>query len=293
MTRPTSPPATGVVGRIAANRQSIRYRMCMQITIVQYDITWEDKQTSQLQMNAMLDDSPPHEHGFVLVPELCDVGFSLNLDAIVDDRTTDWARERAMRDRCWIQYGEARIGPDGRGLNRANVVDPDGVVRGTYDKIHPFSHGRESEHYSGGDSLQLVDIGGLIVCPMICYDLRFPELWRLARMAGAEAFAIGASWPAARSEHWKRLLVARAIENQAFVFACNRCGSDPHLDYAGGSMIVSPTGEILAEGGTGAGLLQIDVDPGESRNWRNEFRCHDDLNEALLGTIDVKKSDPA
>lgn len=293
MTRPISPPPGRRGGPHPPNRQAIGYGVCMQITIVQYDIIWEDKHASQLQMNAMLDESPPHEHGFVLVPELCDVGFSLNLDAIVDDRTTDWARERAMRDRCWIQYGEARRGPDGLGLNRAHVVDPDGVIRGTYDKIHPFSHGRESEHYAGGNSLQLVDIGGLIVCPMICYDLRFPELWRLARMAGAEAFAIGASWPAARAEHWRSLLVARAIENQAFVFACNRCGSDPHLDYAGGSMIVSPTGEILVDGGTGPGILQAEIDPKQVGDWRNEFRCHDDLNGAFLGSIEVKKSDPA
>ena len=265
----------------------------MQVSIVQYDISWEDKSTSQAYMNAMLDASPPHEHGFVLVPELCDVGFSMNLETIVDDRTGEWARQRAIRDRVWIQYGFADRDEHGRGLNCTAIADPSGRVHDRYTKVHPFSHGLESKHYAGGDRLVLVEVGDLLVCPMICYDLRFPELWRLARRAGAQAFAIGASWPAVRHEHWRSLLIARAIENQAFVIGCNRCGSDPHLDYAGGSLIIDPTGTVLAEADDTPTLLQADIDPSAADRWRNEFRCHDDVHEALLGTIEVVRSNPA
>ena len=265
----------------------------MQISIVQYDITWEDKAASQAYMNAMLDAAPPHEGGFVLVPELCDVGFSMNLDTIVDVRTAEWARDRAMRDRTWIQYGHAERADDDRGLNCATIVDPSGTDHATYRKVHPFSHGLESRHYDGGTRLVLVDVGGLLVCPMICYDLRFPELWRLARLAGAQAFSIGASWPAVRQGHWRSLLIARAIENQAFVFACNRCGADPYLEYAGGSMIIDPTGEILAEADDTPALLQADIDTDSVGRWRSEFQCHDDVHEAFLGSIEVVRSNPA
>lgn len=278
---------------VGARTVAIRYRVTMQVTIVQYDIAWEDKTGSQQRMNAMLDAAPPDEQGFVLVPELCDVGFSMNLETIVDDRTATWARERAMRDHSWVQYGHAQLDADGHGLNCATVVDPMGTVHGTYRKVHPFSHGRESRHYVAGRELLLVDIGGLLVCPLICYDLRFPELWRLARQAGAEAFAIGASWPSTRHAHWRTLLIARAIENQAYVFACNRCGADPYLEYAGGSMIVSPRGDVLAEADSNPTLLQIEIEPEDARAWRDEFRCHDDVNEAFLGTIDLTRADPA
>ncbi len=265
----------------------------MQVSIVQYDISWEDKIASQAYMNAMLDASPPHEDGFVLVPELCDVGFSMNLDAIVDGQTEEWARQRALRDRTWIQYGFADRDEDGRGLNCATIATPSGTLHDTYTKVHPFSHGLESRHYAGGGRLVLVEVGDLLVCPLICYDLRFPELWRLARRAGAQAFAIGASWPAVRQDHWRSLLIARAIENQAFVFGCNRCGSDPYLEYAGGSMIIDPTGTVLAEADDTPTLLQSDIDPSAADRWRDEFRCQDDVHDAFLGTITVVRSNPA
>src|SRR5690606_2545669 len=94
----------------------------------------------------------------------------------------------------------------------------------------------------------------------ICYDLRFPELWRLGALAGAEVFTIGASWPDARQHHWRSLLIARAIENQAYVVAVNRVGRDPHLGYAGGSMIVSPMGEVLAEADAAPQVIQAELD---------------------------------
>ena len=87
--------------------------------------------------------------------------------------------------------------------------------------------------------------------------------------------------------------MARAIENQAFVFASNRCGADPYLEYAGGSMIVSPQGTMLAEADSNPTLLQIEIEPEDVRAWRDEFRCHDDVNEAFLGTIDLTRTDPA
>ena len=97
---------------------------------------------------------------------------------------------------------------------------------------------------------------------MICYDVRCPELRRIAAGAGAEVFTIGASWPSARQSHWRSLLIARAIENQAYVVSVNRVGADPHLQYVGGSVIVSPTGEILAEAdGETPQVVLADIDP--------------------------------
>ena len=265
----------------------------MQVYAAQFDIVWEDKQASQARMDALLERRPPAPGSLLLTPEMGDVGFSFNLDRIVDDRSVEWAMRTAKRYGCHVQHGHAELAEDGRGLNTAFIVSPDGDVIGRYRKVHPFSYGGEIKHFAPGSRLQLFELGGLKYCPLICYDLRFPELWRLARRAGAEVFTIGASWPAARADHWRALLIARAIENQAYVVACNRTGSDPHLDYAGGSMIISPQGEILAEAGDETALLQAVLDPGAVTDWRGTMRCQDDVNDRFLGAIEIDHGPPA
>ena len=264
----------------------------MHVTIVQYDITWEDKAASQETMDSMLAEHPPVEGGLVLLPELGDVGFSFNIDRICDDASITWATRTARRYGCWVQHGHVERADDGRGLNTATLVAPDGTIAGSYRKIHPFSYGGEASHYAAGDRLLLRNVEGACLCPFICYDLRFPEAWRLARRAGAEIFTIGASWPAERTAHWRALLIARAIENQSFVLACNRTGSDPHLSYAGNSMIISPRGEVIAEADDSSVVLQARIDLEEVRSWRDTMRCQDDVVEGFLGGIEVD-SDPA
>jgi omega-amidase len=260
----------------------------MHISILQYDITWEDKDASQSTMNAMLEASPPAEGGLLLLPELGDVGFSFRVDRISDERSLEWARSTAIQYRCWVQHGYAEQDDDGRGLNTASLVAPDGTLVGSYRKIHLFPDG-ESSHYAAGDRLVLRHVDGACLCPFICYDLRFPELWRLARRAGAEVFTIGASWPAERNAHWRAMLIARAIENQAFVVACNRTGSDPHLSYVGNSMVISPRGEIIAEADDSSTLLHADINLDEVHSWRETMRFQDDAEDRFLGSIEIDR----
>lgn len=222
---------------------------------------------------------------YVLLPELGDTGFSCDLDKIVDDQTLPWARRLAQRLGIWLQPGFAEYGPDGMGRNCAAIISPQGDVLGIYRKVHPFSFGREIDHYRGGEELVLRPCPRAVTCPMICYDLRFPELWRIAAGAGAEVFTIGASWPSARQSHWRALLIARAIENQAYVVSVNRVGADPHLPYVGGSVIVSPTGEILAEAQDAPTILQAELDLDALHRWRNEFPALKDMRRQLVGSI--------
>src|SRR5688572_8583279 len=193
----------------------------MRFACVQYEIVWEDKAANHAIVERMLDEAQPRiEPGaFVLLPELGDTGFSMNLDRIADDHSLAWAIDLAKRRRIYLQHGFARrASPTAaampRGRNCVVIVSPEGEVLADYEKIHPFSYGREAEHYSGGDHLCIARCGESIVCPLICYDLRFPEIWRLAAMAepSAEVFAIGASWPSSRQHHWRALCIARAIE---------------------------------------------------------------------------------
>lgn len=262
----------------------------MRVAAVQFDIAWEDKPANHATVEAMLRDAAVAPGTYVLLPELGDTGFSFDLPKIADGKTLPWARTLARELGVWVQPGFAENASDGKGRNCAAIVSPQGEILGIYRKVHPFSYGRESKHYSGGDRILIRDCEGAAVCPMICYDLRFPELWRAATLAGAEIFTIGASWPEARQTHWRALLIARAIENQAYVVAVNRVGADPNLNYAGGSMIISPTGEILDEAGESPKVLIADLDMDALRGWRAEFPALRDVRGDLLGTMTVDKS---
>lgn len=259
----------------------------MVFAAVQYDIAWEDKPANHARMEAMIKEAKLPEGTFVLLPEMCDTGFSFNLDRIVDDSTIEWARGLCERLGLWVQVGFPRRGPDGRGRNCAAIISPQGHVVADYEKVFPFSYGKEIEHFSGGDQIAVAEIGVHVVCPLICYDLRFPELWRLGTLAGATAFTIGASWPAPRQSHWRSLLIARAIENQAFIIGVNRVGSDPHLPYAGGSMIISPKGEVLAEADDAPEVIRASCNVSDVAAWRREFPALKDIRQDLLGRIEV------
>jgi omega-amidase len=131
------------------------------------------------------------------------------------------------------------------------------------------------------------DDGTWRVAPAICYDLRFPELFRLAALAGAEVFMIGASWPSPRAAHRRALAIARAIENQAYVIACNRIGRDPNTDHAGDSFVVAPSGEVIAEAGDAENVLVATLDRAELLRWRDRFPALRDLRRSMLGNVRV------
>jgi predicted amidohydrolase len=130
-----------------------------------------------------------------------------------------------------------------------------------YRKIHPFSYSGEHERYDAGDQLTTVDVDGVRCSLFVCYDLRFAdEFWAVADRT--DCYLVPANWPAARREHWRTLLRARAIENQAYVVGVNRVGEGGGLAYAGDSAIIGPFGEELADGAdAGEAVLLADVDP--------------------------------
>jgi predicted amidohydrolase len=262
----------------------------MKVAAIQFDIAWEDKRANHATVERLLDEARIGPGTYVLLPELTDTGFSFDLDRIVDDRSGPWAAGLARRLGIWLQPGFAERGPDGLGRNCAAIIDPRGAILGIYSKVHPFTYSREPEYYAGGDTVVVRACAGAAVCPLICYDLRFPELWRVAAAAGAEVFTIGASWPDARQAHWRALLMARAIENQAYVLGVNRVGRDPSHTYAGGSMIIGPGGDILAEAGPEQAVLTADLDLEALRRWREEFPALRDVRPELLGSMKLDAS---
>jgi predicted amidohydrolase len=222
----------------------------------------------------------------ILLPELFSTGY---LDLASAARTgpegETW-EEVAGKDReflsalarklkAWVSGPTVEAGAAGgqgpRFRNALLIFAPDGREAARYQKIHPFSYGGEDKLFAGGPEVVTVDIENLVVQPTICYDLRFPELYRAGSQRGVHLILVQANWPDPRQAHWETLLRARAIENQAFVAGVNCVGTQDSLQYAGGSVVLSPKGEALALGGAAEGLVKSKVDLDLCKQWRKAF----------------------
>lgn len=254
----------------------------MRAHLLQMNIVWEDRPANHALARDMIATAAPDPGDLIVLPELFDSGFTLNRDAALDDGTTKAFLHTLADDTgCTVHGARAITNPDdpARLLNTAYVTAPNTPEPiAEYAKIHPFSYGRELETYDGGPiTTPTYPWGPLTASPAVCYDLRFPELFRRATLAGADTLVLGANWPAPRQHHWRALAIARAIENQCWVLAVNRTGDDPHLPYTGGSIIVSPKGDITAELNDEAAVLSAEIDKKEASTWRQAFRVLDDI----------------
>ena len=265
----------------------------MRVIVLQYAPHWLDKPRSHRTIESMLGAAEPTPGAFVVLPELADTGWCLDDEAVYEGDTLDWASTLAVRYDVSIQIGLAiREAPAGPGANAVAIIHRDGVVSQLYRKLHTCGFSTEPEWFEAGDRLVVVPVEDTMIAPQICYDLRFPELQRVAVAAGAEVLAFSANWPAVRHAHWRAMLISRAIENQCFVLGVNRTGSDPSLSFDGGSMIVAPSGEILADAGRDAEAITAELDLCALRDWRREFPALADRRPELLGNLPIVGREP-
>ena len=179
-------------------------------------------------------------------------GFSMNVDVVAEGyggETEKFLAATAKEFGVYMVAGAAMLGRNGATRNKALVFSPGGELLAFYAKMRPFTPGGEKEHYTAGEHAVTFKWDEATVSPFVCYDLRFPELFREAAAAHRpELFVVIASWPEKRIHHWVALLQARAIENQAYVIGVNRIGDRSLLYwYCGRSLIVDPQGAILAD----------------------------------------------
>ena len=204
----------------------------------------------------------------VMLPELWSTGYVLAdlLDNLADrEGEPSGAFLSGLARACgvWL-VGSVADQRDGRVYNHATIYGPDGQRVGAYDKAHLVPMMDEHLYLAPGQQVTVADLGpGVRAGLAICYDLRFPELFRSMALAGAQLMLIPAQWPSQRLQHWRILLQARAIENQCFILACNRTGRDQANAFPGHSMIIDPWGTILAEGGEGEEILRAEIDPAQ------------------------------
>ncbi|MFF0389546.1 carbon-nitrogen family hydrolase [Kitasatospora sp. NPDC004615] len=223
----------------------------------------------------------------VVLPELWPVG-GFAYDAWsdgaepLDGPTADTMSAAARAVGCWLHAGSiVERDPDGPIYNTSLLFAPDGELVRTYRKIHRFGFDAgEAVVMGAGQEIVTADAGFATLGLATCYDLRFPELFRALLDADAELLVIPAAWPARRAEHWNLLARARAVEEQAYVLACNTAGTHGGVEQAGRSLVVDPWGRVLAEAGPDEQVLTVEFDPAEVARSRAEFPVHRDR---LLG----------
>jgi omega-amidase len=227
----------------------------VRVALVETDTAWEDPVENRARVERALP-----EADVAVFPELTFSGFTMN--PVVDREAEPFLRSLSRRRGMHLVAGYVGEGP----RNVAVCTAPDGSVLARYAKLHPFAFAGEHERYLRGDDLPVFPLGGFRAAMLVCYDLRFPEAFRDAALRGADLFLVLANWPDLRIAHWRALLVARAIENQAYVLGVNRVGDDPGNHYPGGSLAVDPLGEILLQG-AGTAVL----DPTKPARLREKF----------------------
>jgi len=240
---------------------------------IQHDIVWENPEANFERIAPRLADAADRGARLAVLSEMWSTGFSMKSDRIAeapDGPTIMFMRQQAGANDLWVAGSVPIAQGDGRlPVNRFVLAGPDGTIH-TYDKIHPFSMAGEHEHYAAGTNTITVDIEGVRVTPLICYDLRFADLfWDAA--ADTDCYIVPANWPQSRGWHWISLLRARAIENQAYVIGLNRVGDAGRLHYSGDSRIIDPMGEeTVAEPDTEQ-TIYADIEPAKVAATRREF----------------------
>lgn len=263
----------------------------LRTTLVQTDILWEDAGANVAAVRRWLDRCSPNAGELIVLPEMFATGFSMDVAAV--DAAAAVAREAlrefAVETGCLVMGGVACAesnDPGGNpagawGRNEAFAFGPGGDELSRYQKVRTFSYTQEAKHYRRGRKIEVFAWENWRICPLICYDLRFPELFRAGLDMGAEVYVVMANWPEARVEHWVTLLRARAMENQAYVVGVNRAGTDPRYVYPGRSLVVDPHGVIQADAGSDAGTIRCSLDREVLLGWREEFPAWKDRVTAV------------
>lgn len=217
----------------------------LKITLFQGYLFWENAEKNLKNISLRLS-AIREKTDLIVLPEMFNTGFSMDVENLAEEmggKTMQWMHDVARQYECVIT-GSLIIKENNKHYNRLIWMRPDGTYA-QYDKRHLFALGKEHQTYTAGDKKLIVELKGWHVCPMICYDLRFP-VWLRNVDAEYDLMLIVANWPERRALHWRALLPARAIENQAYVVGVNRVGHDGNEVYhSGDSTCVDPNGNVI------------------------------------------------
>jgi omega-amidase len=256
--------------------------MQLRVTTVQSDIIWHKKAENLKKYSKLLESIEPNSTDLVILPEMFTTGFTMQPDLVkekFEDKTYYWMEEQANRLNATI-VGSFVCKYKRDFFNRLLWMQP-GSKFADYDKRHLFAHAGEDKHYTPGYKLLNITWRDWNFCPLICYDLRFPVWSRNFKLSGMvpsyDVLIYIANWPAVRKHAWKSLLVARAIENQAYVIGVNRVGVDGNgIAYSGDTMVVDYSGTVLYSKSEECDVKTHTLNYENLYDFRQQFRFLDD-----------------
>lgn len=238
--------------------------MKIKTAIIQMDIAFGNPQENYKRAEKWLQKAADEGCQLAVLPELWTTGYDLTrLDEIADreaEETIAFLSAQAKKLQMHLIGGSVANQTNDGVENTLIVVNKQGELLKKYSKLHLFRLMEEEKFLKAGKDDGLFTLENEQMAAFICYDIRFPEWLRKHVLAGANVLFIPAEWPLARTDHWRTLLTARAIENQSYVVGCNRSGEDPKNKFAGHSIIIDPWGEIIAEAGEEEELLIGEID---------------------------------
>jgi len=232
----------------------------IKIALAQYSPFWEDKKQNFVKIRNLCENSTNVD--LFILPEMSLTGFTMKTKNLAEDFSGETfnsfsALSKAMNSSFFygfIEKGKNKI------FNTLVHINNQGKLIAKYRKIHPFSYAGEDKYFGKGKNPVISKIKGIKFGLSICYDLRFPELYRLYAKEKVDCIVDIANWPEARIEHWRTLLKARAIENQCYVIGVNRVGDDPKLHYNGFSSVIDPLGNEVVSIENEEKIIQVEID---------------------------------
>jgi predicted amidohydrolase len=260
--------------------------MLMKIAIGQIDMGFGEKEKTMELCSHLMTVAGEKGADLVVFPEMTLTGFTMHPKVYGEERKNSksiaFFQAEAKKNGVAVCFGLAVHEYD-VSTNRCIIIDENGSILADYGKIHLF-FGAETKRYNGSNEVQFCKVKDIPLSPFICYDLRFPEPFQIASEK-SHIITVIANWPSLRREHWITLLKARAIENQCFLIGVNRSGEGGKLSYSGDSLIVSPTGEVIAHVEDGSELTIVEINPSEVDAARENFPLKSDRKPELYHTL--------
>lgn len=226
------------------------------------------------------------DNDLVILPEIWTTGYSLgHLRTEAEEMDNGFIqslRDIAKENRCLLLPGSVPMKRDDKIFNTSIAIDRAGKIVNVYDKVHLFQIYHEDRFFAAGDKFNCYELEGVTVASTICYDLRFPELYRHMALGGAKLCFVVAEWPDTRGAIWRLLLQARAAENHMFVVGVNAVGTSGKQKFFGHSMVCGPDGRIIAEGGTEEEIIRTEIDLDEVEQVRSNLNALKDVRKELI-----------
>lgn len=250
----------------------------MKIGLVQFSPAWEDLEKSKSSVDKLISEFND-DVDLLIFPEMSLTGYTMKSEVFaeeLDGISTQYFMNLATKLKMnviagIIERNEEKI------FNTAVHFNEDGLLMARYRKIHPFSYAKENKYYDATKEIVSTKIDKVKIGLTVCYDLRFPELYRLYGKERVDILVNIANWPVPRIDHWNHLLKARAIENICYSVGVNRVGNDPYNEYPGRSAVYSPSGDEILSCDNSENIFIAEIDLAIVNELRNKFKFLDDI----------------